>query len=116
VPGGIVRSIGRGYTDFTASLLAAGAGAAELQIWKQVDGVFSADPTRVPTARLLPSITPAEAAELTYYGAEVIHPFTMEQAVQASVAIRIKNSLKPDQEGALTGVVASLWKKLGALR
>jgi aspartate kinase len=99
VPGGIVQSIGRGYSDFTASLLAAGVGAHELQIWKQVDGIFSADPTRVPSARLLPSISPAEAAELTYYGAEVIHPFTMEQAIQAAIPIRIKNTFKPNDHG-----------------
>ena len=99
VPGGIVRSIGRGYSDFTASLLAAGLGARELQIWKQVDGIFSADPTRVPSAHLLPVLSPAEAAELSYYGAEVIHPFTMEQAIKAAVPIHILNTLRPDVPG-----------------
>lgn len=59
--------------------MAAGLGAAELQIWKEVDGIFTADPRKVPTARLLPLISPEEAAELTYYGSEVVHPFTMEQ-------------------------------------
>jgi aspartate kinase len=56
-----------------------GLEAAELQIWKEVDGIFTADPRKVPTARLIPVISPAEAAELTYYGSEVVHPFTMEQ-------------------------------------
>ena len=99
IAGGIVQSIGRGYSDFTASLLAAGLAAHELQIWKQVDGIFTADPSRVPAARLLQHISPAEAVELTYYGAEVIHPFTMAQAIQASIPIRIKNTYKPNDNG-----------------
>lgn len=79
VPGSLLRQIGRGYTDLTAALLSVGLGASELQIWKEVDGIFTADPRKVSTARLIPIISPDEAAELTYYGSEVIHPFTMEQ-------------------------------------
>ena len=66
VPNGIIQSIGRGYTDFTAALAAAAINARELQIWKEVDGVYSADPRKVEHAKVLPSITPEEAAELTY--------------------------------------------------
>ncbi|KAJ2515985.1 Aspartokinase, partial [Coemansia sp. RSA 2049] len=73
-PGSILYSIGRGYTDLTAALIAVGVGAQELQVWKEVDGIFTADPRKVPSARLLKIITPEEAAELTYYGSEVIHP------------------------------------------
>lgn len=62
-----------------AALTAVGLSASELQIWKEVDGIFTADPRKVPTARLIPIISPDEAAELTYYGSEVVHPFTMEQ-------------------------------------
>jgi aspartate kinase len=80
VPGSLLKQVGRGYTDLAAALLAAGLGATELQIWKEVDGIFTADPRKVLTARLLPVISPEEAAELTYYGSEVVHPFTMEQA------------------------------------
>jgi len=80
VPGSLLKQVGRGYTDLAAALLAAGLGASELQIWKEVDGIFTADPRKVSTARLIPVISPEEAAELTYYGSEVIHPFTMEQA------------------------------------
>ena len=100
-PGGILKSIGRGYTDFTASLCAAGAKAKELQIWKEVDGIFSADPRKVKNARVLPAITPEEALELTYYGSEVIHPFTMEQVTRAGVPVRIKNTFHPDLPGTL---------------
>ncbi|KAG5361552.1 Aspartokinase [Yarrowia sp. C11] len=95
VKGGLLSQIGRGYTDLCAALVAVGLGAKELQIWKEVDGVFTADPRKVSTARLLPIITPEEAAELTYYGSEVIHPFTMEQVIKAHIPIRIKNVENP---------------------
>ncbi|MCX8042667.1 MAG: aspartate kinase, partial [Desulfobacterota bacterium] len=101
VPNGIIASIGRGYTDFTASLTAAAVNARELQIWKEVDGVYSADPRKVEAARVLASITPEEAAELTYYGSEVIHPFTMEQVIKAGIPIRIKNTFNPDLPGTI---------------
>jgi len=55
-----------------------------LQIWKEVDGIFTADPRKVLTARVIPIISPEEAAELTYYGSEVVHPFTMEQVIPFS--------------------------------
>jgi aspartate kinase len=71
VPGSLWSAIGRGYTDLCAALLAVGLRAEELQIWKEVDGIFTADPQKVPTARLLSSITPEEAAELTFFGSEV---------------------------------------------
>lgn len=101
VPGGIIQSIGRGYTDLTAALTAAAVNARELQIWKEVDGVFSADPRKVEDAHVLGSITPDEAAELTYYGSEVIHPFTMEQVIRANIPIRIKNTLNPSAPGTI---------------
>ncbi len=106
VPGGIIQSIGRGYTDLTAALAAAAAGARELQIWKEVDGVFSADPRKVEDAHVLSSITPEEAAELTYYGSEVIHPFTMEQVMRAGIPIRIKNTLNPSAPGTIVDPAA----------
>ncbi|EPQ29627.1 uncharacterized protein PFL1_02846 [Pseudozyma flocculosa PF-1] len=101
VPGSLLSQIGRGYTDLCAALCAVGVGAQELQIWKEVDGVFTADPRKVPTARLIPSITPEEAAELTYYGSEVIHPFTMEQAIKKAIPIRIKNVENPGGSGTV---------------
>lgn len=101
VPGGLLNGIGRGYTDLCAALIAVGLGADELQIWKEVDGIFTADPRKVPTARLIDRITPEEAAELTYYGSEVIHPFTMEQVIRARIPIRIKNVMNPTGEGTV---------------
>lgn len=101
VPNGILKSIGRGYTDFTASLVAVGAKARELQIWKEVDGIFTADPKKVNSAKVLESISPDEASELTYFGSEVIHPFTMEQVINANIPIRIKNTFDPSLAGTI---------------
>jgi aspartate kinase len=119
--------VGRGYTDLAAALLAAGVGATELQIWKEVDGIFTADPRKVPTARLIPVISPEEAAELTYYGSEVVHPFTMEQAcivilvlseniflitpqqvIRRKIPIRIKNVENPRGHGTVIDPEADL--------
>jgi aspartate kinase len=100
-PGSLLTSIGRGYTDLTAALVAVGVNASELQIWKEVDGIFTADPRKVKNARLLAKISPQEAAELTYYGSEVIHPFTMEQVMRSNIPIRIKNTFSPNGDGTL---------------
>ncbi|KAF9355211.1 Aspartokinase [Mortierella sp. NVP85] len=101
VPGSLLESIGRGYTDLTAALVAVGLDAEELQVWKEVDGIFTADPRKVKNARLLNIITPEEASELTYYGSEVIHPFTMEQVLRAQIPIRIKNVMNPTGSGTV---------------
>ena len=104
VPGGLLKAVGRGYTDFTTALIAAGLGneaAEEMQVWKEVDGIYSADPRKVPTAKVLARISPSEASELTYFGSEVLHPFTMERVVSASVPIRIKNTFHPDAPGTV---------------
>ena len=101
IPGGLLEEIGRGYTDLCAALVGIGLAAEELQIWKEVDGIFTADPSKVPTAVLLDSVTPSEAAELTFYGSEVIHPFTMDQVIRASIPIRIKNVKNPRGNGTV---------------
>ncbi|KAL8698805.1 MAG: hypothetical protein Q9224_001683 [Gallowayella concinna] len=100
IPGGLVQSLGRGYSDLCAALVAVGLQATELQVWKEVDGVFTADPRKVPTARLLPTLTPHEAGELTFYGSEVIHNFTLQQCVPR-IPIRIKNVLRPYSAGTI---------------
>ncbi|KAL6933313.1 Aspartokinase [Hanseniaspora guilliermondii] len=101
LPNGLLQSIGRGYTDLAAALVAIAINSDELQIWKEVDGIFTADPRKVQNARLLKTITPLEASELTYYGSEVIHPFTMEQVIKARIPIRIKNVQNPMGEGTI---------------
>ncbi|RYP42371.1 hypothetical protein DL767_000293 [Monosporascus sp. MG133] len=104
VPGSLMDGdIGRGYTDLCAALIAVGLSAEEMQVWKEVDGIFTADPTKVPTARLLAAITPSEAAELTFYGSEVIHHLTMDQVIKAEppIPIRIKNVKNPRGNGTI---------------
>jgi len=101
IPRGLLMTVGRGYTDLCAALVAIGVKATELQIWKEVDGIFTADPRKVPTARLIPQISPAEAAELTFYGSEVIHPSTMDQVIRARIPIRIKNVMNPRGGGTV---------------
>jgi aspartate kinase len=101
IPRGLLTTVGRGYTDLCAALVAVGIRAKELQIWKEVDGIFTADPRKVPTAELIPQISPAEAAELTFYGSEVIHPSTMDQVIRARIPIRIKNVMNPRGSGTI---------------
>lgn len=101
IPMGLLNGVGRGYTDLCAALIAVGLNADELQVWKEVDGIFTADPRKVPQARLLETVTPDEAAELTYYGSEVIHPFTMEQVIRTHIPIRIKNVQNPKGNGTI---------------
>ena len=71
MPTSLLTSVGRGYSDLCAAMCAVGTCSEELQIWKEVDGIFSADPHKIPSARLLPTVTLEEASELTYYGSEV---------------------------------------------
>ncbi|KAE9992983.1 hypothetical protein EG327_006952 [Venturia inaequalis] len=89
------------YSDLTAALTAVGLNASALQIWKEIDGIFTADPRKAPTARLLPSITPSEAAELTFYGSEVINSVAMQQVVRAQIPIRVLNVIKPTGQGTM---------------
>ena len=74
MPHSLLHSVGRGYSDFCAAMCAVGIGAREVQIWKEVDGIFTTDPSKVPSARLLATVTCEEAAELTYFGSEVCDP------------------------------------------
>ncbi|TGZ84479.1 aspartokinase [Ascodesmis nigricans] len=101
VPGSIITAIGRGYTDLCAALLAVASEARELQIWKEVDGIFTADPRKVPSAQLIPVITPEETAELTYRGSEVIHEMTMDHVIRHRIPIRIKNVMNPSGSGTV---------------
>lgn len=96
---GITTTLGRNGSDYTASLVAAAVHARELQIWTDVDGVLSADPRYVPDAFLLPELTFAEAAELSYFGAEVLHPSTMVPVVEQDIPVGIRNTWNPSASG-----------------
>eukprot|EP00808_Paulinella_micropora_P015020 g37593.t1 len=99
VKNGLVESVGRGYSDLTAALVAAGCDADALQVWKESDGVFTGNPTKIAKARLLSHISPLEAAELTLFGNEVLHPFTMECALRDQVPIQILNTFDLESKG-----------------
>jgi aspartate kinase len=99
---GRTTTLGRGGSDYTAALVGAGVGAREIQIWTDVNGVLTADPRVVPHARTIPSLSFAEAAELAYFGAKVLHPKTILPAVIRGIPVRICNSRDPEQAG--TGV------------
>ena len=101
IPGGLLARIGRGYTDLCASLLTIGLEAEELQVWKEVEGFYTADPRRVPNAKLLSSISPEEASELTFNGSEIVHFLAMGQAVRSKIPIRVKNVMNPSGAGTL---------------
>ena len=92
-------TLGRGGSDFSASILAAALDAAELWIWTDVDGIMSADPRLVPDAQVLDEITYAEAAELAYNGAKVLHPRTLAPLVERKIPVWSKNSFAPEKPG-----------------
>jgi len=102
---GVTTTLGRGGSDYSAAVLAAALGAAECRIYTDVSGVMSADPRIVPDARPLPAISYAEAAELSYFGAKVIHPRTVLPAVEAGIPVRLLNTFAPDDPG--TTITAS---------
>ena len=92
-------TLGRGGSDFSASILAAALDAAELWIWTDVDGIMSADPRLVPDAVVLDEVTYAEAAELAYNGAKVLHPRTLAPLVEKKIPVWSKNSFAPEKPG-----------------
>jgi aspartate kinase len=96
---GVTTTLGRGGSDFTASIVGAGIGAEEIQIWTDVDGMLTADPTILPGGHRVKTISFAEAAELAYFGAKVLHPATVVPAVEKNIPVLILNSRRPDVPG-----------------
>lgn len=84
MPDSLIHTVGRGYSDLCAALCAVSVSAQELQVWKEVDGIFTADPSKIESARLLATVTSEEAAELTYYGSEVRNAFFGRQTFKSS--------------------------------
>ena len=108
---GRATTLGRGGSDFSASILAASLDAAELWIWSDVDGILSADPRLVPGARVLDLVTYAEAAELAYNGAKVLHPRTLAPLVSRRIPVWSKNSFAPEKPG--TKIVPAIPDPIG---
>ncbi len=96
---GITTTLGRNGSDYSASLFGSALQAESVEIWTDVDGVYSADPRIVPSAFVIPELSIEEAMELSYFGAKVIHPYTLLPTVEKGIPIIIKNTLNPAAPG-----------------
>ena len=96
---GVTTTIGRGGSDYTASLIGAALEAEDIQIWTDVPGVLTADPRIVPGVYKIRAISFAEAAELAYFGAKVLHPSTLVPAIDRDIPVHVCNSRQIDQPG-----------------
>jgi aspartate kinase len=97
---GVTTTLGRGGTDYTAAILGGALEAREIWIWKEVDGIMTADPRVVAEASTLEAISYDEAAEMSYFGAKVLHPMTMVPAVERGIPFRVRNTFRPELPGS----------------
>ena len=102
---GVTTVLGRGGSDYSAAIFGAALDATEVQIWTDVDGIMTTDPRKVASARTIPSITYAEAAELAFFGAKVVHPATIQPAVEKQIPVLVKNTKNPGHPGTV------IWKE-----
>ena len=100
-PDGRTTTLGRGGSDYSATILGASLDATEVQIWTDVPGVLSADPRQVPEARVIPAISYEEAQELAHFGAKVLHPRTIRPAVTRDIPVRILSTFAPYEPGTV---------------
>ncbi len=98
---GRVTTLGRGGSDYSAALIGAALDAEEIQIWTDTSGMLSSDPRVVPEARPVPRLSFAEASELAYFGARVLHPKTLLPAIERQIPVRILNTTRPADPGSL---------------
>ena len=98
---GVTTTIGRGGSDYTAAIVGAALDAEEIQIWTDVDGIMTTDPRLVEGARKIKAVSFQEAAELSYFGAKVLHPSTIIPAVRKNIPVRVLNSYRPELEGTI---------------
>jgi aspartate kinase len=103
---GLTTTLGRGGSDYSAALLGAALGASEVQIWTDVEGVLTCDPRIVPEALPIPELSFAEAAELAAFGAKVLHPATIQPAVEAGIPVTVRHTWRP--EGRFTTISAEV--------
>ncbi len=100
-PEGNTTTLGRGGSDYSATLIGAALDADEVQIWTDVPGILSADPRKVSSARVIPEVTYDEAQELAHFGAKVLHPRTIRPAVSAGIPVRILSTFQPTNAGTV---------------
>jgi len=98
-PDGTITTLGRGGSDYSATVIGAALGASEVIIWTDVDGLQTADPRMVPEARTIPEVSYREAAELAYFGAKVLHPKTLRPVMQCGIPLWIRNTFAPEHSG-----------------
>lgn len=98
---GKTTTLGRGGSDYSAAIIGAALNVREVQIWTDVPGIMTADPRLVPTARTVPAMSYDEAAELAYFGAKVLHPKTIQPAVELSIPVRVLNTFEPENAGTV---------------
>jgi aspartate kinase len=98
---GVPTTLGRGSSDFSATILGRTLGAEEVWIWTDVDGVMTADPRIVPEAHTLDAISYGEVAELSYFGAKVLHPRTIQPVAEMDIPVRVRNTFNPDHPGTV---------------
>jgi aspartate kinase len=100
---GTITTLGRGGSDLTATMIAAACKAEEAQVWKDVDGILTADPRIVTDARPVGAVTYEEAAELAFFGAQVLHPRAMHPCSKTGTPVMVKNSYNPEAPGSVIG-------------
>lgn len=98
---GNITTLGRGGSDYTASIIGAGIGADEIQIWTDVNGIMTADPRIVKSAKSIPTVSYKEASELAFLGAKVLHPKTILPAIDRNIPVRILNTFNPSHKGTV---------------
>jgi aspartate kinase len=96
---GILTTLGRGGSDYTAAILGDSLDASEVWTWTDVDGVMTADPRIVPDARVIPELSFSEVSELAYFGAKVLHPKTLRPIIEREIPLWVKNTFNPKTEG-----------------
>jgi len=106
---GNITTLGRGGSDLSATMIAASCGAEEVQVWKDVDGILTADPRLVPNARPVETVSYEAASELAYFGAQVLHPRAMQPCMKTGTPVLVKNSYNPEAPG--TRIVSALGSK-----
>jgi len=112
---GVTTTLGRGGSDYSAAIFGACLDVGEIQIWTDVDGMLTADPRVVPAPRVVPQLSFAEASELAYFGAKVLHPATILPAVTKNIPVRILNSRQPQNPGTLITATVERDSHLAAL-
>jgi aspartate kinase len=98
---GIVTTVGRGGSDYTATILGVALGVDEIWIWTDVDGIMTTDPKIVPAAKMLPQLSYQEAAEMAIFGAKAMHPRALEPVIKENIPVRIRNVFHPENAGTL---------------